>query len=535
MQDEPCTNKPCPEPCKWGNWAEWSICSKSCGSGMQNRKREKETKEKHGGSCEGDSKEDIVCNTQACPQACQWGKWGSWNSCSKTCGDGKKARNRKKTVVEKNGGKCNGNSNEEDNCNTNNCPEPCKWTGWREWGTCSKSCGGGKRVRKRDKEIKEKYGGSCNGGFSDESTCNTRLCPQPCQWGQWGIWKECSKTCGEGIRVRNREKLEKESNGGKCSGSSNEEDECNVRMCPEPCKLGEWMEWKPCSRTCGNGERIRIRNKEVVEKHGGICLGALSEREGCNPHACPQPCVLCSWNKWSECSKTCGTGKRLRFRKKEVKETNGGKCDDPLNEEENCNITHCPEPCTLGEWTEWGSCSKSCGKGDRIRTREKQSDEKHGGTCPGALVNKETCSPQACPHPCKVGTWNSWSECSKSCGTGKTTRTREKEVEETNGGKCEDSLKEEMFCSKQPCPPKCHWEEWGQWKDCDEPCPWTEWSEWKECSRTCGKGKRIRNRLRELECIDFSEQIESCNLQSCPGNRGNTYAISKRNNIHKKL
>ena len=152
-------------------------------------------------------------------------------------------------------------------------------------------------------------------------------------------------------------------------------------MCPEPCKLGEWMEWKPCSKTCGNGERVRIRHKEVVEKHGGTCPGALIEKETCNPQACPKPCKLSLWNKWSECSKTCGTGERTRSREKEIKETNGGKCEDPLNEEEKCNITQCPEPCKLGEWTEWGPCSKSCGtrgeKGERIRTRMKELVEKY--------------------------------------------------------------------------------------------------------------------------------------------------------------
>ena len=123
--------------------------------------------------------------------------------------------------------------------------------------------------------------------------------------------------------------------------------------------------------------------------------------------------------------------------------------------------------------------------------------------------------------------WSGLSECSKSCGSGNRTRAREKTVKESIGENCEYSLKEEMTCNKQPCPPKCDWEEWGQWKECDELCKFSEWSEWQKCSRTCGKGKRIRKRFKESECIDFSEQIESCNLQSCPGNIGISYSTPK--------
>ena len=50
--------------------------------------------------------------------------WGSWDvgSCSKSCGGGKKTKTRRKTVTEKYNGKCEGSSNLEENCNEQHCP-----------------------------------------------------------------------------------------------------------------------------------------------------------------------------------------------------------------------------------------------------------------------------------------------------------------------------------------------------------------------------------------------------------------------------
>ena len=53
--------------CEWGDWNDFSKCSKSCGSGTQTRSRTKIVTEKHGGSCSGLSTEKRSCNTQNCP------------------------------------------------------------------------------------------------------------------------------------------------------------------------------------------------------------------------------------------------------------------------------------------------------------------------------------------------------------------------------------------------------------------------------------------------------------------------------------
>ena len=53
----------------------------------------------------------------------------------------------------------------------------CIWNEWEEWSTCSKSCGGGQRIRKRTIRVPESNGGQCQGESSEREDCNTLPCP----------------------------------------------------------------------------------------------------------------------------------------------------------------------------------------------------------------------------------------------------------------------------------------------------------------------------------------------------------------------
>ena len=54
----------------------------------------------------------------------------------------------------------------------------CVWSEW-EWDAtkCSKSCGDGERVKIRKKLVQEKNGGSCNGSATEYTFCNLKPCP----------------------------------------------------------------------------------------------------------------------------------------------------------------------------------------------------------------------------------------------------------------------------------------------------------------------------------------------------------------------
>ena len=55
--------------CKWTSWGKWSICSKTCGNGVQVRKRKVAVKAKNGGKkCSTDNdKATKSCHKKCCP------------------------------------------------------------------------------------------------------------------------------------------------------------------------------------------------------------------------------------------------------------------------------------------------------------------------------------------------------------------------------------------------------------------------------------------------------------------------------------
>jgi len=60
-------------------------------------------------------------------------------------------------------------------------------------------------------------------------------------------------------------------------------------FCFEPkldCIWGEWVEGK-CSAPCGKGQKISIRTKDRMERHGGTCTGPATKTESCNLKDCP--------------------------------------------------------------------------------------------------------------------------------------------------------------------------------------------------------------------------------------------------------
>ena len=53
-------------------------------------------------------------------------------------------------------------------------------------------------------------------------------------------------------------------------------------------------------------------------------------------------CIWGSWSEWSTCSKSCGGGTQLRVRRVANSETKGGKCVGEPSEEQDCNTDICP-------------------------------------------------------------------------------------------------------------------------------------------------------------------------------------------------
>jgi len=131
---------------------------------------------------------------------------------------------------------------------------------------------------------------------------------------QWSSWSACSKSCATGWKSRTRTCTNpRPANGGvDCSryGPPAESVKCNTQRCPVNGGYTSWSAWSACSRTCGDGERVRQRScQNPPPSNGGAdCqkLGPSVEKEKCILATCAdpdhRPCLyqLCSSNAKNE-------------------------------------------------------------------------------------------------------------------------------------------------------------------------------------------------------------------------------------------
>ena len=111
---------------------------------------------------------------------------------------------------------------------------------------------------------------------------------QTAAWGDWGAWGTCSKTCGGGVKIRKRD-CEQLSVGSKtdskynnqCFGQgldkqmqkrySEESTDCNINECPTDHQFDTWTPWTSCTVTCNKGHKYRKRNCKAARGGGKEC------------------------------------------------------------------------------------------------------------------------------------------------------------------------------------------------------------------------------------------------------------------------
>merc|ERR1719331_3172452 len=124
---------------------------------------------------------------------------------------------------------------------------------------------------------------------------------------------------------------------------------------------------------------------------------------------------------------------------------------------EPCNLQPCPIDCVVGEWSEYGICSKDCGGGIQTRVRPALTDAEHGGEPCGDLSETMECNMDACDRPCELDPdWGEWAECSKECDWGYTIRQKGVMLEGGPEGYCPEWWMEDRmqaaFCNTMDCP-----------------------------------------------------------------------------------
>jgi len=89
-----CNLEGCPVDCKVDDWGGWSDCSADCGGGAQSRSREKTVEPEFKGNPCPEQTESRECNGFACNADCELKDWTDWSLCSKACGGGHQERTR---------------------------------------------------------------------------------------------------------------------------------------------------------------------------------------------------------------------------------------------------------------------------------------------------------------------------------------------------------------------------------------------------------------------------------------------------------
>jgi len=285
-----------------------------------------------------------------------------------------------------------------------------------------------------------------------------------------------------------------------------------------PCSLSAWEEWKGCNVAT---PYQKFRGRVVVEQAHGEdqhCNHHLQETSGCPIRAKedPKPCLFNAWSEWSHCSSTCG-GQAVRSRSLDA----SSGCSTAQGSLRLAEVQPCgPQSCEgfLSQWSEWSSCSQSCGMGMMTRSRSLRSSTGAGIAGQGieALEATKACMVQPCISvDCRWGDWQTWSACSCTCGGGTKRRIRVIEQSPRLYGKpCAPQSKNEVAaCHTQSCQ-VCLDGRWGEWDD------------WMSCSATCGQGVRVRHRdveQRPNACGEpargLEDEYERCDdLPSCVAN-----------------
>lgn len=376
-------------------------------------------------------------------------------------------------------------------------PRPCEFSDWSAWSEplgCTGLC-----TRTRDIVRQNSCGGAaCEGPLHDSAYCDgasaCETSPKDCKLGPWGPWSVCNANVTQ-QRERRRGVQDLPARGGaECDGALLETQDCGPTASgSRDCEMSSWMEWSPCTMTCGGGQRGRLRTILRHARNGGRhCADTLGETAPCGTGPCEfgesSNCILSSWSEWSACN--VADEKRRTRTVAQHAAAAGQACKGSLVEVLACFEASTPpsaSDCQLSDWSEWQLCDRSCGGGQTIRSRSIAAHAAAGGSmCTAALQETLACNTGSCSlyhQPCRPSAWSEWGAC--SCAPGSATRTRSYVEADAGGQACDLVLAETRPCQTDQ----------ESWQKCEvQDCEISAWSEWKSCTKSCEGGMTERDR-----------------------------------------
>ncbi|XP_073488988.1 LOW QUALITY PROTEIN: SCO-spondin-like [Aquarana catesbeiana] len=531
-------------------WSQWTPCSKSCSDRQFPAVKARTRFCPSGRNCSGESFQENICNLPQCTgpdsplcvdeecqqRNCSWNPWSEWSKCSRFCGVGQQRRLRTYNPPGEKGVWCDdiltGNT-ERRFCNLQACKVNGSWSKWSPWSWCDRTCGGGRSVRSRTcTSPPPKNGGEeCPGEKYQVRICNLKPCEEGCPPGMEVV--ECANRCPR-----------------RCSDFQQGIVCLDGDGCDPGCRC-------PAETLEQDGRCVSIAQCECTDSRGQSWMAQSSLQENCNNCTCTNgrlsctnltcPTAECNWSQWStwsQCSVTCGSGQQTRIRTS----TSGSlreQCRDPESQSHPCHPGKCPELCPHGgwerqigdvwlvgecqqcictpegnycqdiecrvngdwtPWSPWSDCPATCGAAVQIRSRAciNPPPRNNGSDCEGPDTERRNCTNQHCEGSSRCG-WSEWSQCSRSCGTGISSRTWRCDCHgaESLDVPCNSTERvETAACYLQPCEGSCFW---GQW------------SNWSECS--CHSA--LQHRLRESRgpnveaCDKLGSEVRTCDLSQC--------------------